>query len=450
MNWFSKRKKVVLLTITFTVLVLTIFVGRFIAVRPVTKLHQHVPSEAKAVLKINNANILHRYAFDYLYNNKQFTNQPNLNLLLKKSSLPLLGIAAKSELIIFYEDWNDYPLLGFLFTIGNEEALNNYLNEFPFLVAAYNNEMACVLMIPEDLKASETELFQNYAQDLLLPNLDKTKVRLALSKTKANTLFHLYFEGASKSLLQEIDVQVTFLNEKIILDGSSIRNPFYSSDTLEQHYIASPYKENNLTIQATNLPDTLAYYTQKLFNSLNLPSSNIRSQQLILYGIDLVNVDKKLVVLPLIDAVVRYTDETSNGTNTVQTKLDVNSSSAKDTITIGNNEFYKIQLSENEYYIGINPTPSIQKRPSSNLFMLSGNPSVLFTIEGKGIISQLVQIIPLVQASKSFLDEFENFTIETSYIEGREQIKIDGELNFLEKHIASLKLLNYLLELNTP
>jgi hypothetical protein len=233
-------------------------------------------------------------------------------------------------------------------------------------------------------------------------------------------------------------VEITFSNEQILIDGSSVKNPLFLLDTIPQQQLITPKESKHMMLNVNKLPDTLSYYTQKLFTNLALPQNNqIQSQQLIWYGIDLVNIDKKLIVLPLIDAIIRY--EQPLPFNPEKTLMD--------TLNIGSRTYYKKQISSTEYYIGTSHSPIITKNTSNASFSISGNPSVIFNIEGKGILSQLIQILPFFQSSKLFFEEFQTFEINSQILDEKGNIKLSGSIQFKDEQIASIELLKFLLNL---
>ena len=436
-------KKIAILSLSFIVLTLTILVGQFIAIRPTPQLHQHLPSDAKAILKINNTNLLHRYFFDLLYKQPLTTAKYKPNFLSASPTLPILGIAAKSELYVFYEDWNNHALIGFLFKVGNKASLETYIEQFPFLVAAYTDELAAVLIVPEDLRTENQVLFQNYAQDLLVPNPNRTTSKIALAQSKNNTLFHLYLEGGSESLLQEIDMQFTFNDERIELYGKAIRNPLQPIDTIPFFHLTEPYKDNHLSLNIKQLPDTLAYYTNKLYKNIQLPNDFIHTQQLFFYGINLTAIDKKMVALPLMDGIVHYKEAPTNTKSSPSNKT-----YTLDTFSLGETTYYKKQLSKTAYYFGINPSPKIEYTTKLPSFKLAGNPSVLFTIEGKSFFAQLTQVVPFIQNSKNFLNDFKTFEITSEYSPTKDHLELNGIFEFGDMQLASLMLISFFLELD--
>lgn len=426
-------KLILVTTFVFVMLALTLVIGRFIAVRPTPTLHHHIPTSANVVLKVNNSSLLHRYGFDLLYKNNT-AKKVDLSPFKNSPILSLIPYLNSSELILFIEKWEDESIIGILAKTSTTLQIDSLFNSFPQLVYATSNELICALFLPDELAEQNRQLFQNYAIDLLSPNPDKTNARLAFAKTNINAIFHLYIQGDKESYLQETDLQIFIEGNEIKLSGKSYSNPLFEGDTLKRHKITPPNSTKNFAVTIHDFPDTVAHFITNLYKNLELPiEQKMISQQLISYGFELVNHDKQLLILPLIDAVIRYKDE-----------LPSPSSNEIDTLQLGSRVFFKKQLSPHEFYIGLSPEPTFVMDSTSS-FSLKGSPAVLMNIEGEGFIAQLTQGIPIIQTSKAFLQDFELFNFTTYPSTDKGKVQLEGTLQFADNQTASLKLLGFLL-----
>lgn len=410
-------------------------------------LHTYIPVDASISLRINNDILMRRMFYD-LFFQSNFTDEELDRLTFKGESttLPALGIDITQEIVLFYEDWNDKSIVGWLFHISDEETFKNYPLDDPSIITSSNGSIGCALILSDLPTKNESVRFIKYAHDLLIPSEDRSDIKLYFGSPPNNSLLQCFFEGEANGYLQKTGIDIMFEEEKLVIRGKGTKNPLldYSLDSL--HYISEPVRNEYLEITAGELPDTLRSYVNFLFESAEVQIPRISSQHVMMYGVEIDNIKGAMTILPKFDAIFRF-EESFSLEDFRKTVTSVNSSnihSKQQSFSIGNVTYSMKQLSPTEIYVGITPYPKIDIKANPNFFQLKGNLASLFTIEGTGLIAQIVQLMPEVQNSKQFLGTVEDFDIR-AFVNKENQINVDGTMTFPKEKKASLEFFSYLI-----
>ncbi len=410
-------------------------------------LHTYIPADASISLRINNDILMRRMLYD-LFFQSNFSDEELDRLTFKGESttLPALGIDITKEIVLFYEDWNDKSIVGWLFHISDEETFKNYPLDDPSIIKSNNGSIGCALILSDLPSKDESVRFVNYANDLLIPSKDRSDLKRYFGSPPNNSLLQCFFEGETNGYLQKIGIDITFEEEKLVIRGKGKKNPLldYGIDSL--HYIAEPARAEYLEITAGELPDTLRSYINFLFENAAVKLPRISSQHMMMYGVEIDNIKGTMAVLPKFDAIFRFEESflLEDFKNTVTGLDSAHILSEKQSFSIGNVTYSMKQLSPTEIYVGINPHPKIDVKVNPNFFQIKGNLASLFTIEGTGLIAQIAQLMPEVQNSKHFLGTVENFDIR-AFVNKENQINIDGTMTFPQDKMASLEFFSYLI-----
>jgi len=410
-------------------------------------LHNFIPVDANISLRINNDVLIRRMLYDLFYQSS--FEDKELQILTfqgESATLPALGIDVTKEIVLFYEDWNDKSIIGWLFHISNIEDFEKHSFDNPSIIKSHSGNLGCAVILSSDPTPEEATLFVQYANDLLIPTKDMSQTKRFFSKDPKKSLLQCFFEGEKGGFLQKTGIDISFENEKLLIEGTGKKNPLidYTVDSL--HYITEPKINDHLEIKAGELPDTIRKYVNYLLENANLQLPMITSQHLLMYGVEIDNIKGSMAILPKFDAIFRFDKEFSfqdilSNISTIDKNL---IHEGKNSFSMGTVKYYIQQVSEKEIYIGIHDQPSLRKKADPHFFQLSGNLSSLFMIEGTGIIAQIAQLMPEVQNSKTFFSSVDEFNIYAMLDENNE-IQIKGTMTFPEEKMASLEFFNYLI-----
>ena len=432
---------ILIVLITFSISL----VLNFVAVKPRTKLHHHIPSGASLALKINNNNLIHRFFFDFLYKgNLTARDIKQLNYRTSKVKPPKTGIAINKDIFVFYEDWRDYDIIGFIFEVENPTVFATFLRDQKNYIKAYNNGIGTIIIIPEFLNEELRQLFEFYAHDLVIKNTNPNPTRLALSSSRSKSLFHAFFDGGSSNLTQNLNLEVFVEENKLFIEGVGTTNPLLIGKKEYHHFLDPPTTQEYLEINMGKLPDTLDHYFNKVLQSVSFNLPEIASQQLILYGFKILNIKGSMFVLPEFDGVFRF-DENLELKNEIQSFNHYAFKSKLDSYEVEDVTYYYQQIDSNEIYVGLNAAPNFYEKHGDVLFSVKGYPASAFNIKGSGLIAKIAQLVPPVQHSKHLFNSLDHFELNTELLPN-DSLKLTGNMIFPEDKIASIELLKFLLK----
>lgn len=411
-----------------------------------TSLVNHLPSGVDAVLKIKNKNILKRFLFDALYSSDLSKNEfEQIKFNKAEVEIPNSGIQFSEDIYIFQDSWEDQSITGFLFKISDKNNFANFQSDRENIIKTFNNELGCIIMVPENMSLETLKYFELYTADLLVPGTDKLKAKVAFNQTGKESLLHLFFAGSSQAFVQDLSLEVSIEKSTIHFEGTGYKNPTIKYDSIEYHTMELPKNNSYLEVQAGQLPDSVYGFIDKVLDEFHIKLPDVASQQLFIYGFLIDNIDGTTAFLPKFDGIFRF-DSKIELENQIDSLVfnDGNVQRVRtDKIRIGVTDYYFKQINSKEIWIGISENINIKEEKGAPLPRLSGSPEALLEIEGKGIIAQFAQMLPLVQYSKKLFSELENFDIHTELVSGN-QIKVSGEMRFKDNKTASVELMKFL------
>lgn len=448
MNTISKTKKVIYSLLLLTVFWSSVWIVSILNTSSDSSLINHLPSGVNTVIKVNNRQIFKRFIFDALYSSELSKNEFDQVKFNKQDvEIPSTGINISQNIFIFQDSWENESITGFLFKLIDKKTFAEFKVNKPNVVKTFNDEVGCILLLPKNASKEAIDYFELYAADILLPNKDKLKAKIALSSSEEKSLFHLFFAGSNQAYVQDLSMEAFIDKSTINFEGIGLKNPTISYDSIQHHSMTSPENELFLEIQAGQLPDSVYGYIDVLLEDFDLRLPHVVSQQLFIYGFMIDNLDGSTAFLPKFDGVFRF-----NNNLDILDKIDSLSTNnkkverlASNKIRIGEIVYFFKQITDKEIWIGVTENIEINKVEGAPLPRLRGNPAATLMIEGKGIIAQFAQMLPPVQYSKKLFNDLEYFDIHTELISD-DKIRVTGEMRFKDNRTASIELMKFLMK----
>lgn len=444
----NKSKSIIIGSIFFVFLTITILVTSTIVSRNNDVLIKNIPTNAEVYIKVNNPTLIRRLMFDVLFKSDfEKRDFKKIDIRQDDVSLPVTGIDITKEAYFFIESWGENDVITLLFYLNNQKAFGSFAKENENIVSHAEDNKACILIIPKSLQKDEEsiEKFEMYAKDLLKPSPNKSPARIALSQSKKNSLFQFFIKGSKESILKNISFDLILKENSLKLEGQGEKNPIYFIDGQEEWTeLKSPLKSSYLQISASRLPDTLNYYISKVLKGINISTPNIKSNQIYLYGFEVDNLGGSMAFLPEFDGVFRFDDtlKIPKQDSLTPKYLELKT----DKIKVGGYDYFIKQINEKELYIGRNPEPQFTKNQAKNNFTVKGDLSTILNIDGSGIIAKVTKLLPQVQHTKQLFKKLEKFEILSEEDGDENLVKINGVMQFSDEETASIEIIKYLLK----
>lgn len=412
------------------------------------QLLHHTPEDAYAVVSVNNRKIIERFLFDALYA-KGFTVNELEQLDYNQSDIemPSSGIDLRENIVVFQTDYEKATVTGFIFKLLNHKAFSEYELRGNQEVKYFNEDIGCILLLPEELKDENDVLhFEQYAQNVVTTKR-KHLPSENLSGGDNNRLVNLFYRGHDQTYIQDLELSARIKGSTIYFEGKGKKNDKISYESGTYTQIKSPGIEPYLEIRAGQLPDSVYSYFDVITEKFHIKIPPVTSQQLFFYGFKIDNINGSTAFLPKFDGVFRFADS-------VDLRTAVDSLCAAEhkikrenerCVTVGEMHYHFKQQSPFEVVAGITENPELEKINQAPLPLLKGNPAATINFEGDGIIAQIAQMLPPVKYSRKLFNDLEYFEIHTENGENN-TLKIKGQMRFPSDQRASLELFKYLMK----
>jgi hypothetical protein len=101
-------------------------------------------------------------------------------------------------------------------------------------------------------------------------------------------------------------------------------------------------------------------------------------------------------------------------------------------------------LSPNEVYIGVTPAPKWKQHTGKELLVVSGNLKPLMKIEGGGLMTSFLEMIPEYRASKQLSEHIDRFELQMRR-SGSNHALMQGKMVFGNHYHPMNELIKFLL-----
>ena len=255
----------------------------------------------------------------------------------------------------------------------------------------------------------------------------------------------LNYKGNKHTYIQDLELDIQFNNEKVSLNGVGKKNQGLNFSVEKYHMLKTPNRPF-LEFQSGKLPDSIYKFFKLIFDEVNIDVPEVTSQQMMIYGSSIQNIDGSIAYLPKLDWILRFDtivnidDQLSSIDSSTYNMQVIN----KKVIEIGGTTYYYKQISDHEIFIGVTESPEIELRQTQILPFMKGNPSVVLEVEGEGIIAQIFNVMPQVKYTKLFMENISYFDIHT--IDGKDDdLIIEGEVKLKDGKMMTVELVKFAL-----
>lgn len=404
-------------------------------------LKQLLPENIEIVLSINADQLIKTLLFDALY--KSEFDENDLKLLdrgKKPTEAKDYGVMFNSEIVVFYDLWNNIPIQGILFNISNKKDFERFKLKGKNQIKRSNGKQGLILILKEDASKELIHYAEQFADDVFT---EKMTPEYEISKPE---MLNVSYKGNEHTYIQNLNLNAKLQDEKILFNGIGKKNK--SLDFTEGNYnmLFNTTNEKNLEIQSGHLPDSIYQYFKIIFDKIDLNVPVVTSQQMMIYGVTIENIDGSTALLPKFDWILRFDTlvNIDQQLGAIKESTDKMQIIDKQSIKVGGTQYYYKQISAHEIYIGVTEFPNIQTVKTKMLPFIKGNPSVLLEIEGKGIIAQFVNVMPMVKNTRTFMENIDYFDIHT-LDKNADELIVDGEIRLKEDKMMSVELVKFIL-----
>jgi hypothetical protein len=113
-------------------------------------------------------------------------------------------------------------------------------------------------------------------------------------------------------------------------------------------------------------------------------------------------------------------------------------------IRIQEEELFVQQVTPNSFYIGISPHPSIITMTGNEFIIINGNLKPFMNIEGGGLMTSFLEMIPEFSASKTLSNHIDELTIRFRKVSAK-KARLQGRVLFGEDYRPMNELITFLI-----
>lgn len=407
---------------------------------------KHVPENATFALRIDGRELAEKTLFSVFLESKDEEVLALLQSSFSKASkdetkFKNYGIDYLSDLVLFEIPYKNSTVQGLLVNVSNERLFRkNLVNS--------SNAYACMDHVGVILSADKSEEILKQDLQVLATKIvsleQNTDMRGTIAHRGSGKFIETYTKGfllGKSSFFGRSNVLFELQQNDLLISGQLDVN----SKTKVQ-----PYKK---MLQPKGLHLSTSLIQQSVNDSLNkwiaqfdLSMPKISEVSINFMGTKVINHSSGFFIVPqmelLIECEKSFDVKQFLSSEKLITYLDY--SLEENYVSFQEERLYFKQISPTSFYIGINADPHIKKNTEKALLSLGGELKPLTHIQGGGMMTAFLEMMPIYRASKNLADHTESIDIEILKEKAGSSI-LNGQLTFSKGYYPMNEILKFLL-----
>ncbi len=417
----------------------------------------YIPDNSNFAIQINTRQLIQSSIFSVILEAK---DEDVLRKIKTKAESPGeqtmtdLGINFFSDIVVFSAPSKKGNIIGISFNLINPDNFKtNFakLTSEKHLIKVVDNVGFLLLDSPINPKKSITKKeLEQFFEKHILQHSRTLDSHFTTSKTnKIARLFSKENLFGPTSLFSSSTIDVELLKSGIVINGDLTLSKSQKNSSPIAKKILKPEKGEfhfSTSIVPRTLQDSLSVFAKKI----NLILPKISSFSCNYKGITIVKDGTGMHPLPEINVLIEFEKEVDIQSLFRASELEktLGAEFTGKELIIGEKRYYIHQYDPKTVFIGISKVPPIVQNTKQLYFAIGGNLPAVLRIEGGGIITSFLEIVPVYRASKELFDNTKEFDVSIEKINNNDA-KIKGLLHFNDGHYATDELLKFLIEI-TP
>lgn len=441
-------KKLLSAIVLLSTLWLLFFFTQLFCQKPENKNDLFVPDNSTFAVRINGRSIAeHTFFSVFLEGRDEKLLRKIQNTIddLKDQEIKDLGINFLSDMIMFSCPYKDGDLIGISVNLLKPSAFKkncpSIFSDNQFYDVRDNVGMILFYRTNDKknkVKSKELLSFLHKHTPAKNPFIsDIQEKKIVQMYTKGSVFGNSAYFCSSNLFFETQKSKVTIEGKLNIIDNNS-------SLAAGKTYFLETEKESfhfSTAIVSNTIQDSL----KEILDKMGLKVPQIRSISMNYKGMQIVNNETGMHTLPNIDLVLKFKNPTSARSILNDTELlsKLEAQFHNNQLTIGNHTYYVQQLNKYTIFFGNSKNPIFSNDPE--IVAIRGNLSSILKIEGGGIITSFLEIVPIYRASKELFNNTKNFEVVIKK-ENEKFATIKGDITFKKGHYPMSEFLKFLLE----
>lgn len=436
---------ILLLTFIWIIFLLT----QFILKAPTNKNENFIPSTANFALKIDAKEIVDKTIYSLLFEGRDEKIIKQIEEILKQPSTNKkeLGINFLSDIILFSNPFENGQIIGVSLNLSNPSDFKNNIPEMldkNQVVSVIDNVGIILTYIPtsKDSKTNKDDLLKFFDKNI------KTREKVTTSAFNFERKKGVFLQTQLKEKTQKKSAisPLSKINFELINNGLDIDGTI-EIDANSPVYFLQP-KNESFCFSSGFIPKSIQDSLFILTKKTNLNTPEIQSISLNYSGVNIINDDSGMNLLPAFELLLAFKEDYSIN-DILQNEAFLSKIGGKysnNKLFISDKEYYTKQINKSTIYIGDTKNPSIIENPNKKIISIEGKLSSILKIEGGGMITSFLEIIPAFKASKELFNNIDKVEINIT----KNKLKnsnLKGSVKFKKDHYLVNEMVKFLLDI---
>lgn len=409
----------------------------------------YVPDNANFALRLDGREIAENTLFSIFLESKDeellSLMQESLSKSLKeKGRFKNYGIDYLSDIILFEIPYQKQKIQGILVNISNVRFFEKNLNELN-VAFAFNNDVGVILSsIDKTSKIPLSEL-KNLAKKIM-----KSKNEHRMNKFIANHDSGKFIETYNKgnvfgqsSYFGQSNVLFELKDRNLLLSGNLELNPTGIKNIKTLKQTLSP---KGLHFSSTLFPQELTDSLNNWLEQFTTELPGIEQISINFSGTKVINHSSGFFVVPRMELLINCKSEIDIASFLANPAMleYFDYSMDKESISFQKEKLYYQQIDSKTFYLGNTNTPVFEKSNGSYVVLIDGSLKPLTHIEGGGMMTAFLEMMPIYRASNNLASHTESISLQLSK-KSSKTVKLSGDLAFSNGFYPMNELLKFLL-----
>lgn len=354
------------------------------------------------------------------------------------------GIDYLSDIILFEVEYKSQKIQGILVNISNARFFIKNLKELNVGSAVKDDVGVILSSLDPESKVSKSEL------NKLAANIVSTKNKNRMNKFIANRDHGKFIETYNKgsvfgasSYFGKSNILFELKDRKLILNGNMDLNQAGIKKVNTLKKIIQP---KGLHFSSTLIPQDLSDTLNNWLKQFSAQMPAIEAISINFSGTKVINHSSGFFVVPRMELLVNCKSSVdiqkllSNPEMTTYFDYTMDHES----ISFQKEKLYFRQVSPNSFYIGNNKSPVFKDYTGSNVVSIDGSLKPLTHIEGGGMMTAFLEMMPIYRASNTLASHTEKINLQLSKSSSK-KVELKGDLEFSKGFYPMNELMKFLL-----
>jgi len=354
------------------------------------------------------------------------------------------GIDYLSDIILFEIDYKNQKIQGILVNVSNARFFIKNLKDLNVGSAVKDDVGVILSSIDPDSKVSKGEL--NELAATIVSTKNKNRMNKFIANHDAGKFIETYNKGSvfgGSSYFGKSNILFELKNRQLMLNGNMDLNPAGIEHVKPLKKIIHP---KGLHFSSTLIPQELSDTLNNWLNQFSEQLPQIDAISINFSGTRVINHSTGFFVVPRMELLVSCKSSVdiqkilSNPKMTTYFDYTMD----QESISFQKEKLYFKQISANSFYIGNTKSPLFEDYNGSNVVSIEGSLKPLTHVEGGGMMTAFLEMMPIYRASNTLASHTESINIQLSKRSSK-KVELKGNLEFSQGFYPMNEIMKFLL-----